>query len=454
MQPVLFIDDSWPEPPKGSSQESLFEPGTLYEIKKARLQALLASHPWGIPSLALSNAYKKMFGHELDLEELGFDNLSDMIFQLNDTFAVQEADETTALMFPDYPNDRILHDARQVCDFDSITNCVEDIDYKSADPFTLISYAWINRDDEFPPDVVMPGEQYSEMILPMTTKSVAGTRGLYQAVMVGAANPDYFHVNIKTLAFERVTNLSVDVQNYFKDLGRKTIAMYSVPNEFIYPGFPVLVYLKKEKCWERGSIMAKSKGGNKVLVEAVDYGGFHSVSPSNLYLMPKVFFEMPKQNVPLSMIGLKPSDATNKWPAEVGERMRCFSDHKYWLDVLLLEPKKVEKDQALEENSTASVSSGSESNGMKSSSSDFALGTESANIRSSKYKRRRDDVQFEAIVYDRNDSFLDVALDDILIMENYAIPDNNRAEEVATLHQKFKEALAEVPRPTNPLESK
>lgn len=439
MQPVLFLDDDWPEPPKSAKEEnnmSEYEAQNMNEVRRWRLQTLLAINPWGIPSLAFTKAYEKMFKRELDIKDLGFDTLSDMIFQYSDIFTVQEPNEMTSLMFPDYPNDLILHDARLNHDFSNPISDSEQVDYKSTDTETLIAYAWFNQDDDFPPDVVLAGEQYADNILPMTSAKVPGTRGLYQAVMVGAANPDYFHVNIKTESLERLASLSNDIGEYFRPLDARTIATYSVPNEFLYPGFPCLVYLTKERCWERASIIAKSKGGNKILVEAVDYGGMHSVNPLCLYLMPRKFFDIPKQNIPMSLIGMKPG-ASNTWPVHVGERMRCFSDHNYWLDILLIEPKEDEKKQMDEKSSSSSGCGSGDS--------------ESAIRKSSKYKKRRNKIRFEALVCDRNDPDIDIYLDEILFMENYAIPDSKRADEILSLKQKLNQALATVPRPENPL---
>jgi len=438
--PVLFLDD-WPQPPKGAEEEEEFETPGLTDVKRWRLQMLLAANPWGVPSLAFSQAYEKMFARQLDIKDLGFEDLSDMVANLPDVFTIQEADDTTALMFPDYPQDRILHDARIGHSFQHQRSSNGQNDYKTTDPDTLIAYAWLNRDDDFPNNVVLAGEQYSELILPMTSANIPGTRGVHQAVMVGAANPSRFFINIKNAFLERLVKLSADIALYFKECGQR-IEMFSVPEEFIYPGFPCLVYLKEEQGWERCSIVGRSGRGGKIVVESVDYGGNFSVNQIQLYLMPRKFFDIPRQGVAVSLIGLKPADGSDKWSTSVGTRMRCFSNFKYWLDCVLVEPKEPQKDPA-------DIKSVSEITSVSSNDS----GTGGSLIHKRRRRTQKSRPQFEVLVCDRNDDEMNLYLDEILLLETYAIFDDGRSQDVSKLRSQLDEALQNVPRPTNPLKN-
>lgn len=428
-RPVPFLDD-WPQQPK-SAKESYFEAPGLTTVKRWRLQTLLAVNPWGIPSVAFATAYKDMFSKELDFEDFGFKNLSDMVSNLPEIFTVQEPDDLTTLMFPDYPQDKILHDARFEYDFLNTDN-------KAFDPDILVATAWLNRDCDFPCDVVLPGEEYNELILPLTAANIPGTRGVHQVVMVGAANPNHFHVNIKSDCLDRLAALSLDVKDYFEDCG-KSLEMYQVPDEFLYPGFACLVYLPKQKVWERCSIVGRGSKVNKVLAESVDYGGVLSINRAYLYLMPKKFFELPKQAVAVSLIGMDPVK-DSKWPSSAGVRMRCFSSKEYWLDAVLVEPKNSSKELMREEiicddkSVTSSENSDEKPKGQSSTA----------------YRKRRRQLQFEVLICDRNDDEIDIYLDDILLMEQHATLDNSRANEITDLKDKLSDALRNIPRPINP----
>lgn len=432
-QPVLFIDD-WVQPPKGSVEDNYERPG-LTDLKKWRLQMLLAVYPWGIPSLALGEAYKKMFGKELDIQDLGFEHLSEMISELTDIITVQESDETTAIMFPDYPHDKILHDARYGHEFE-VPNATEST-LKESDPEMLISLAWLNRDEDFPPDVVLAGEQYNDIILPMTLANLPKARGIYRVLIVGAAHPNRFYINVKGPDLDRIGSLSGEVSRYFKECGRR-IEQFSVPDEFIYPGFPCLVYVKEQGIWERCSVLQRSSSGNKVLVETVDYGDMRTVSPIYLYLMPRKFFLVPKQGILVSLMGTKATDGSESWSGKVGTRLRCFSNTDYWLDCVLWDTDK--KARRFQEKQP-----------LSSSSSDESAKSDAKSLSKKRRRRLIKDPQFEVLLCDRNDDDMDIYLDEILVMETYAAYEEEKSLELKTQRELFKNAIASIPRPKNPL---
>lgn len=455
MKPILFLDD-WPQPPKCAHESSEeFEKGVFTEVQKWRIQTLLAVNTWGIPSLAFCKAYEKMFGKELNVNDIGFSTLADMICGLADIFTIQEPDDVTAIMFPDYPQDKILHDARLGHDFSETTEGANaalalsvgkdgSLDYKSVDPDTLIAYAWLNRDEDFPNDAVLPGEQYQELILPMTAASIPETRGVHQALIVGAANPGRFFINIRNEALAKISVLSAQVTQFFKECGNNE--KYSVPEEFVFPGFPCLVYIPRDKCWERCVILARIRKTKKVRIETVDYGTYHTVHITNLYLLPRRFFDIPKQGLTVSLMGLKPPEGADKWSSKSGGRIRCFSDANYWLDFLLIEPKYEDDGKKMnnEQPSTIKSYGSPDSNNQKKSSplsrSDI--------LRMNNLKDKKSD--YEVFVCDRHDDEMDIHLDHIMIMETYASLDEKRAQEITCIREKFVQALKSIPRPKNP----
>ena len=410
------------------------------EVEKWRLQMLLAVHPWGIPSLAYADAFKTMFGRELRVAELGFDTLAEMVHKLKDIFAVQEPDKMTALLFPEYSRDHILHDARLGHQFPKLnfdgSECPDD----NTDFNDLIHQAWINRDDDFPPDVVLDAEPYQQMIL-MTAANISGTRGLHQGTMVGAASPDSFYIRPMTHDLERVKKLLGEIALYFKQTSH-SIDSYNVPKEFIYPGFPCLSYVAKDKAWERVLIIGPAPRGNKVLVESVDFGGVYAVNQIFLYLIPRKFFDFPRQTIHVSLFGvMQPDQVGGDWPRKVGSRMRCFSFEGYYLDFLLLEPSS---------NKTELL-------GLKQSSPrDANAQTEILSGQSPPQRKKRIDpkrwAEFEVIVVDRNDDELDIYLDEVLRMETYVKIDDRHVERMTTIKQQLAEAFKSIPRPHNPFE--
>lgn len=473
LQPILF-GDYWPKLPKRVTEPNFEGPG-LTEIKKCRLQALLAVAEWGIPSLALTYIYEKIFDRQLDLKDLGYSSLNDMISSLSDVFAVQEPDELTAIMFPEHPDDRILHDAR-------LRNSFQEVYYrrmssalativrlavgkslpnqsrlgvhrkksrKSNDFEDLIMKAYYNRDHEFPRDVVLPGEEYSDFILPKMVAGVPNTRGVYQGILVGAANPNGFYINVKNDSLMRIDNLNEDVEAYFSQC-REPVEMYSIPKEFIYPGFPCLIYKQHEQVWERGQIVGPGRKAHKVYVETVDFGGIVSVDKLFLYLMPRRFFNIPKQAVYVSLMGLKPNDPSGTWNAKSGKRVRCFSLLDYWLDILLVDPVVQESDsKTLSDTSDSVVDcawSSASSNGNTTDSSDCSSNGQYLRRGKKWYK----EPQFEALVSDRHDDKLTLYIDQVLTMEHYATHESSRTHEIETLRVQFNQVLANLPRPKNP----
>lgn len=565
IHPVLFLDD-WPAPPNCSgggcelADQDHIAPG-MNNMRRWRIQTLLAVNPWGIPLMAFKEAYERMFrGKTFESKDHGYENISAMVYDLPDIFAVQEADDVTALMFPDYPHDRILHDARLGHDFspqslamshessaeaefleadetgrlargavselDSLINGQQQIARrwsssnivdetsastisgsstnkasilmdkngspcgsfhgKTIDPDILISYAWIHRDTDFPPDTVLAGEQYNELILPLTSAHIPGTRGVHQAIIVGVANPGSFYINVKSSDSERYENLTREIYQYFMQCGAN-IDQYNVPEEFLYPGFPCLVYSIEHKCWERCVVVSRSRRTNRVLVECVDLGGTITVNRIYLYLMPRKFLDLPKQALLCSLIGVRPKE-DDKWSRTISCRMRFFSQPRYWHDVLLVEPKAQPVNSAINMSipspigdksaSPAAVTSDSSVDSAKPASSSLLTSSDAATIDSqtsggeqseqtsqeqqpAQEKRKRKKrllekkLDFETIICDRHDDYgsLDIFLNDILVMETYGSLDTDRAEEYNSLKESFKKALATLPRPRNPFKT-
>lgn len=419
---ILFLDDWQPLP------HSEMASG-VKETKRWRLQTLLSSNPWGIPVMAFEESYENMFsGQPFKTEDYGYENISAMVYDLPDLFAVQEPDELTALLFPKYPNDKILHDARLGHEFNQQ---LEDQDSNSNDQL-LISHAWLDRDTDFPPDVVLAGEQYNELILPMTSANIPGTYGIHRAIIAGVANPNSFYINIESIDTNRFDELTSEIYQFFME-NRNNISSYEVPEQFIYAGFPCLVFSKQSRCWERCLILSYSHRTNQVLVEYVDFGGAATVDRIYLYLMPRRFLDLPKQAIHCSLIGVRPKTEHNdKWSRNVSCRMRSFSHQRYWLDVLLVEPK-------ITTDANSVITDRGKSKGVK---------------RERQVIQKKPD--YEAIICDRHDSYgsMDMLLNDILVAETYGSLDTDRAAEYKSLKASFKGALANIARPINPFDAK
>uniref|UniRef100_A0A6G1SLZ2 Tudor domain-containing protein 5 n=1 Tax=Aceria tosichella TaxID=561515 RepID=A0A6G1SLZ2_9ACAR len=448
----LFLDD-WPAPPRCIDES---DGSSSLEVKKWRLQILLAVNPYGIPSLKFGEAYERMFGRKFDLHDFGFDNLSDMINKMQDIFVVQEPDETTAILFPDYPSDKILHDARLGHNFarpnidgtDSLlrpSTRVQASGTKS-DFDDLIIRAWIDRDEEFPADVVLAGESY-EQLLKLSSAKIPGTIGLYQATVISAASPESIFIQLKTNDEDqaRIRGLSNEIKEYFKN-SKHSIDAYNVPKEFLLPGFPCLVYSSKEKNWERCIVVGQSHGDNKVLVESIDFGGAYSVHKIFLYLIPRQFLDIPRQTLHVSVMGMKPIEPDGRWTQKVGSRLRCFSFAQYYLDVLLTEPKMQEYDVSPPPETDSSTSS------RPPPSSETGAADIVAKVAPKTKRRFKSKMTYEALIVDRNDKDMDIYLDEILVLETYALRDESRAEEIGKIKEHLHEAFKGIPRPKNPFE--
>lgn len=459
---VNFFLDDWPAPPK--CQEGPDDSSSSLEVRRWRVQILLAVNPYGIPSLKFGEAFERMFGRKFELRDYGYDNLDDMLNNMTDIFVVQQPDEITAALFPEYPHDRILHDARLGHNFakpnidgdDQLapTSRLQANGTSSKCDFNdLIIKAWIDRDEEFPPDVVLAGESY-EQLWRISAASIPGTKGVYHATMVSVANPETILLKLKSNDEEqgRISGLSDEIDQYFKQT-KHSIEAYSVPREFILPGFPCLSYLGKQRIWERCIVVGRFRNENKVLVESIDFGGLYSVALISLYLIPRQFLDIPRQTLQVSLLGLK-SVENEEWPSKVGARMRCFSYEQYYLDVLLLEPRikpsrldsiDLGSDSSIK-NLTSAVSSMTVADGTKSQ------GSNTPKPSSSKKKKSMNTIAYEAIIVDRNDKEMDLFLDEILMLETYATQADDQVEEISRIKEQLRQVLPSIPRPINPFE--
>lgn len=420
MRGRIFIDD-WPKVEKSGTPER-----TSIDIKKWRFQQVLANHPWGIPSLAFLELYKKIFGKELDIEEMGHRDFPSLVASLQDIFTVQQPDDITALIFPAHPFDVILHDARFDHNFEDVDRQRHfSNDFAELDFNLLIAQATFNRDQDFPSDVILAGEKYRDIILPQTLANIQGTRGVHRVLISAASNPQHFFINTKSEHLEKVSKFSNELANYYSSIPYPSDS-HVVPDEFIYPGFPCAAFMSDRGTWERCSIITKSHRASKVLVESVDFGGISTVSRMHLFLMPKRFIEVPKQALCVSLIGIKPSKE-RKYSQAACARLRCFSHINYFLDCVLMEPMKqnsqVDSDNIQDEKI----------------------------ISKKKKKRQVQPPQFEIMLCDRNDEELDIYVDEILILETYANIDDERREEIEKIRGEFKSALKDITRPENPL---
>lgn len=175
-------------------------------------------------------------------------------------------------------------------------------------------------------------------------------------------------------------------------------------------------------------VVGHAPTGNKVLVESVDFGGVYAVSRIFLYLMPRRFFDIPRQTLKVRLPGLKPNNGAMKWSKKVGSRMRCFSFDNYWLDFLLLGPGTATRESTSSRDTTPSPTA------------------------PPKAERKKIKSQFDVIVVDRNDTEMDIYLDEVLVLETYAIPDERKFDAIARVKQQLKEALKDIPRPKNPFQ--
>lgn len=423
----LCLDD-WPMVQKSQSNQAV-----SLEMKRWRFQQILGSNPWGIPSLAFIATYNKVYGKPIDFEEMGFRDFPSLVASMPDIFLVQQPDEITALIFPKNPYDIVLHDARYGHNFDEQTDLKStsvpkpnEVDYEM-----LITLAILNRDQDLPSDVVLPNEQYRELILPQTLANIAGTRGVHQAVMVGASNPSHLFINVKNEYTERLCELPALMKDYYDSIP-DLFDSHIVPDEFLYPGFPCAVYRPQNDIWERCSIITKSPKVGKVLVDTVDYGGIITVDRMCLYLLPRKFLELPKQAVCVSLLGVKPSDG-KKYSKGSSKRLRCFSVTNYLLDCLIVEPTKfsVKLDPYVE--------------------LDQEDGYTSSDTEKSKKRKPRQHASFDVILCDRNDDDLNLFIDQVLCLETYTAYDNTHRDEIEELRSQFKQALTNIPRPVNPL---
>lgn len=417
---VSFLEN-WPTPPSSTYQDTnqTAPPGST-PFRKNQLQMLLAVNPFGIPSLAFEDAFLKMFKKPLNIQQdFGFANLSEMIAHLSDVFTAQVPDETTALLFPDYAQDYILHDARfgrKFCD-----NSATMLTYMP-DPDIQNTLAWLNRDCDFPNDVCLSGETYKEFYFPMIDATITGTRGVLQAMIVSAANPNHIYLNVNSNDLNIIANLTADVRDYF-ETSPNQIETYLIPQEFIYFGFPCLAYIDEMGTWERSIILGQSSGF-RITVESVDFGGRRNVPYFFLRLMPKKFMEVPKQAILVSMMGV--CQGEHKWNSFIGSRIRSFSNFKYWLDCVFVENKTPR--QSYER-----------------------VKIKGENELDDPAKKKRKKIiqlpQYEVLICDRNDDYLNLYLDELLMMENLASADEERSTEVSNLRKQFDEILKKTPRP-------
>lgn len=450
-----FMED-WPAPPKCDDEEQMDDLMKI-ELRKWRLQTLLAVQPFGVPSLALAQTYERMFGAPFDLRTFGCDNLiPELANKMADIMIVQEPDETTPILFPEYPNDKIFHDARLGYDFskpnmdgDESKSFAPLPPPRQSDANDLILRAWLDRDLDFPEDVVLVGEPFEELCK-VALAMVPGSRGLYRATIVSSGSPDSVFIRLKTSdqIIERIRGLSMEIVAYFRKT-QNPIDSYNVPEHFITLNFPCLLYSVTERTWTRCVIVGRSRRDHKVYVESIDFGGIYAVNKIFLYLMPREFLSIPRLTFEVSLAGLKPANGTS-WSKTASTRLRCFSMPDYYLDILLLDPKRPAGAQLNE----VTVEDLSPDNSLGSTGPIERSIVNSPDIKElddKKRKRFANRAAYQAIIIDRNDDETDIFLNEILTIETYAIEDPGQSEELSRIKSSLIKVLETVPRPTNPL---
>lgn len=416
------------------------------EVKKHRIQMLLAEHKFGIPSLALADEYEKMYGQKFDVQDWGYEMLSDMITDMSDIITVQEADEISCLYHPKYSNDRILLDKRYGYQFDSRPAINTDQGTSTSgvgtspesDFESLISKARINHDCEFPDDVVLPGEQYTEPIL-IKTAQIEGTRGVYTCLITGAANPNHFYVNVKNDYTETIETFTSQVKEYFAT-SEQPLEAYTIPEEFIYPGFACLRQ-RNGGPWERVSITGRSPTDNKILVESVDFGGTDAVDKKDLRLMPRKFMAASRQAIVVSMFGVKPHG--DKWSPFSGQKIAGWSYEYYWMECLFLEPRLPAP------SSRESSICDAESAGFETGSTCSVAESRKMSINRRIWYRKP---QYEVVILDRMIPSYDAFIDEILVAQMLADHVPESMDELNRLKQQLKNVLKDIPPHENPME--
>lgn len=446
---ALFMED-WPAPPRCEDDDQMDDLMKM-EMHKWRLQTLLAVQPFGVPSLALAQAYEKMFKVPFNLRNFGCDNLiPDLANKMADIMIVQEPDETTPILFPDYPSDKIFHDARLGHDF-SRPN-LEGDDSGNQGPLgdwnDIILRAWLDKDLDFPRDAVLPGESYEELCK-ISLAVVPGTRGLYRASLVSSGDPTALFIRLKTSleVSERIRGLSSEIAAYFERT-ELPIDAYNVPDHFITLNFPCLVYKAVEKYWNRGLIVGRSKSDRNIIyVESVDFGGVYDVNKIFLYLMPREFLSVPRTLFEVSLAGIKPA-RDEGWSISANARLRCWSMQDYYLDIILMDPEAQVKDVSVSSVPSSSLNSSSNATGT-SESTKTDLGA--VRVRQTRRKRFHKRSFYEALVFDRNDDDMDICLNDILVLETYAIEDPNQVEKLQQIKGHLTKIFERIKGPKNPL---
>lgn len=424
------------------------------ETKKHRLQMLLAEHKFGIPSLALADEYEKMFGHKLDVQEWGYEMLSSLIAEMSDVITVQEPDEISCLYHPKYPNDRILLDKRYGHQFTSQppigmnrntstsgigSGCESESEFDA-----LISRARINHDCDFPEDVVLPGEQYTEPML-IKTAQVEGTRGVYSCLITGAANPHHFYLNVKNDYTETIETLTGQVKEYFREED------YRVPEEFIYPGFACLRQ-RDTGAWERVSITGRSLTDNKILVESVDFGGTDAVSRSHLRLMPRKFLSAPRQAIVVSLFGIKPPEGAKKFTYCSALKLAGWSYEYYWMDCLFIDPKPVASSPEEGTADDKDSATGEQQHCLETGSSVSPTHREDPQKMSLTKRIWYRKPQYDVIILDRMLPTYDVFINDLLVIQMLASYVLEYKEELERLEGELKRAIKDIPCQENPME--
>lgn len=444
-RPITFMDEIWPtkkyqDLKPGQLVDPLdemdCEPFGWTELRRWRIQTLLASSPWGVPLTLFPRAFEGMFTRKFRTQEYGYDVLIHMVLDRPDIFTVLEPGELTEILFPDQAQDKVLHDARFCLDFNSVNSSIDSLlSANTAGYFSnnnwdkLNSLAWLNRDDVFPSDVVLAGEEFCDFIMPLSQAKLPSSNsnldslGVYKATIVSVASPETIYLNMKGPDAERVFQLTNDVTRYFQEKD-EPIYNYRIPEEFIYAGYPCLLFVEDDHTWERCRILEKIHNTDRIIVDVIDYGGLKKVRRQDLYLMPKVFFDFAPQAVTVSLAGVKP--VAEKWCTNAGARIRCFSYIKYYLDILLLPLKN------LSTNETG------ESQGDKAP----------VKPKKSKLKKRP---AYEVIICDRNDDELDIYLDKILCIEGYAARDQSRVDKLEMYRKELDEVFKNIERPENPM---
>ncbi|XP_022525871.2 tudor domain-containing protein 5 [Astyanax mexicanus] len=338
--------------------------GTVSQELRDKLRQVVAGHSQGIAIYSLPIEYKKMYGEDLPVAQLGFQSVTELVGALSDIFYVKPCPEEGAkhLLIVE------LNDSDAQQDLSQSEDCLSSLSPSTESCyFSCGKSAWEPEEGEETSDssasdteIIVTNKTIHQMvdIFPvMNVSSGSGVpldalqcqklkpptcrkeRELVPALVERMESPSLFYVRFdESQEARNLENMMIEMRSCYTC--PEVTERYRLPDAYVRPGQVCCV--APRDMWFYRVVIHQVLNATEVQVYYVDFGDLSVVKRNRLCFLKSCYADLPAQAVPSVLAGIKPvkgiwtKEATNAFQKLCCERTLVAAVHSYQKNFLLL----------------------------------------------------------------------------------------------------------------------